>query len=175
MVQQFEYGNTGQKDVYLDEDNRRRLNIMKLASAQLAISLVKEGKKAKAQEVLRAFEHKVNASNLPWGMTSNRGNQHNAISAEFLRAAYLCNDAVLVKKIIDPLKADLQQQLHYYRMQGDQERNNDQLAQQAYQFIQGQAADLSERQKVFANDILSSYQLLYQVDQWASGIGISGL
>jgi hypothetical protein len=166
IMEQFEYGNTDKEDVYLDEDNRRRLNIIKLAHAQLAVSLANAGNKEKAREVLNWFESRVKSANLPHGMTSNRGNQHNAISSEFLRAAYLSGDLALAKNISHDLKKDLKQQLSYYRLLGDELLQDEQLAQYAYQQMQGKPADLSDRQLSFVNDILSSFQLLRQLESW---------
>ncbi|MHA4844277.1 glycosyltransferase family 117 protein [Flavitalea antarctica] len=166
IMEKFEYGNTDKEDVYLDEDNRRRLNIIKLAHAQLAISLANAGKNDKARNILHRFESNVNSSNLPHGMTSNRGNQHNAISSEYLRAAYLSGDLVLANKISTALKKDLRQQLDYYRQLGDEALQDEQLAQYAYQRMQGAPADLSEKQLSFLNDIVSSFQLLRQLESW---------
>lgn len=166
IVEKFEYGNTDRENVYLDEDNRRRLNIMRLAHAEVAISLANAGKKEQAREILQRFDKKVKESNLPYGMTTNRGNQHNAISSEFLRAAYLAEDDALVKKVSTSLKKDLQQQLRYYRYLGDESMTNEQLAQQAYAILQGKGGDLSAKQSSFARDILSSYQILTQVEGW---------
>jgi hypothetical protein len=171
IIKQFEYGNTDKVDVYLDEDNRRRLNIIKLAHAQLAISLANAGKKDRAKEVLNRFETRVKSSNLPHGMTSNRGNQHNAISSEFLRAAYLSGDLLLAKKISGELKKDLRQQLNYYRLLGDEDLQDEQLAQYAYQQMQGKPADLADKQLSFVNDILSSFQLLRQLESWENDPG----
>ncbi|RYG04651.1 MAG: hypothetical protein EOO02_05645 [Chitinophagaceae bacterium] len=170
VMNQFEYGNTGKNNVYLDEDNRRRLNIMKLAHAQLAISLVNAGKSEQAGEVLHKFDSNVSSDNLPYGMTSNRGNQHNAISAEFLRAAYLSGDLTLAKKISVDLKKDLQQQLSYYRLMGDEYLPEEQLAQMAYESMQGKFTNLANSQLSFVNDIVSSYQLLRQLDNWEKGM-----
>jgi hypothetical protein len=166
IVEKFEYGNTDKKNVYLDEENRRRLNIIKFAHAQVAISLANDGKKEQAKEILQRFDKKVKDSNLPYGMTTNRGNQHNWISSEFLRAAYLAGDYVLAKKITVSLRKDLQQQLRYYRFLGDESMTDEQLAQNAYLQTQGKAADLSYRQSSFINDILSSFQILRQIETW---------
>ncbi|HMF70818.1 MAG TPA: hypothetical protein VK616_05065, partial [Flavitalea sp.] len=166
MMTRFEYGNTDKKNVYLDEDNRRRLNILRFAYAQVAISLANAGKKEQAKEILKRFDQKVNEANLPYGMTTNRGNQHNAISSEFLRAAYMCGDYNLAKKITSSLKKDLRQQLYYYHAMGDESMTDEQLAQNAYQQMQGKYADLSYRQTSFTNDILSSFQLLRQAESW---------
>ena len=166
IMEKFEYGNTDRENVYLDEANRRRINIIRLAHAQIAISLANDGKKHQAREILQRFDKRVKDSNLPYGMTTNRGNQHNAISSEFLRAAYLCGDYALAKKVSASLKKDLVQQLRYYRFLGDQNMTEEQLAQSAYLQLQGKAFDLSYRQSSFANDIVSSFQILRQVEDW---------
>jgi hypothetical protein len=166
IMEKFEYGNTDKKNVYLDETNRRSLNNIRLAHAQLAISLATKGRKEQARQVLQHFDRKVNSANLPYGFTTNRGNQHNAISLEFLKAALMAEDHALAQKITISLKKDLQQQLIYYRFLGDETMNNEQLAQNAYLLMQGKEADLSVRQSSFINDIVSSYQILQQVEAW---------
>jgi hypothetical protein len=91
---------------------------------------------------------------------------HNAVSSEFLRAAYMCGDHSLAKKISISLKKELRQQLNYYRYLGDETITDEQLAQNAYLQMEGKAADLSYRQSSFINDILSSFQILRQVESW---------
>jgi transmembrane protein TMEM260 (protein O-mannosyltransferase) len=166
IMNHFQYGSTDKKDVYLDEDNRRRLNIIKLAHAQLAISLANAGKKEQAKAILHRFDDHVRAANMPYGMTTNRGNSHNAISAEFLRAAYLSDDLPLARRISADLQIDLRQQLNYYRLLGDEGVNDEQLAQFAYMQLQGKPADLSNRQLSFLSDIVSSFQMLRQLESW---------
>ena len=51
--------------------------------------------------------------NFPYGMVS-RFQQHNAVSFQLLRAAYMCDDTVLITKISNSLKKDLEQQKDYY-------------------------------------------------------------
>ena len=169
MLENFELGNTDKSDVYLDEDNRRRLNIIKFAYAQVAISLASAGEKEKATQILQRFDKKVRSANMPYGMVSSRGNQHNAISAEFLRAAYLSGDDSLAKKISAGLKKDLKQQLVYYRFLGDASMSEEQLAQNAYLELQGKAGDLSQHQRSFTSDIVSCFQILRQVEMWEKG------
>jgi hypothetical protein len=72
----------------------------------------------------------------------------------------------LAKKVSTALKKDLKQQMAYYLSLGDGMYNEEQMVQNAYMILQGKAGDLSHRQSYFANDILSSFQLLRQIDEW---------
>lgn len=166
VLKSVDYGRLNKPGTYLDEENRRRMNIFRLNIAQAAIALAEQGDKQRGRQLLQDFEKKVSVANLSYAFTANRGNQHNAIASEYLRAAYLTEDAELAKKITTALKKDLTQQLRYYRFLGDDSMTNDQLAQNAYAMLQGKGGDLSSTQASFANDILSSYQLLRQLEQW---------
>lgn len=166
IMEKFAYGNAGKKGIYYDEENRRRMNIIKLAHAQLATSLAQAGKKEQAKQVLEHFDRQVLESNIPYGMTTNLGNQHNVISAQFLQACYQAGDLSLAKKVAASLRKDLQEQLIYYNSLGDTHSTNTQLADDAYMLLQGKGGNLSDKQVPFAQDILSSYQLLKQMDEW---------
>ncbi len=165
-LMQFGYGNARHKGVYYDEENRRRLNIIKLTHAQVALSLAQSGKKEEARRVLHRFDDQVNQSNMPYGMTSNRGNMHNIYSLQFLEACYLADDLPLANKVAASLKKDLQQQMRYYQNLGDATYTNEQLVNNAWLLTQGKAGDLSSRQASFAQDIVSGYQLLQQMEKW---------
>jgi hypothetical protein len=165
-LMQFGYGNAQHKGVYYDEENRRRMNIIKLTHAQVALSLAQSGKKEESRRVLHRFDDQVNQSNMPYGMTSNRGNMHNIYSLQFLEACYLANDLPLANKVAASLKKDLQQQMRYYQSLGDATYTNEQLVNNAWMLTQGKAGDLSTRQASFAQDIVSSYQLLQQMEKW---------
>ncbi|MBL7698576.1 MAG: DUF2723 domain-containing protein [Chitinophagaceae bacterium] len=166
MMQKFQYGSTNKKGIYYDEENRRRLNYMRLAHAQVAVSLANSGQEEKAIQLLRHFDKQYNSSDYPYGMTCNRGNQHNAISLQYLLACYLAGDKALAKKVDDSVRKDLRQQLRYYNSLGDHESAEDNLASNALAFLRNQNYDLGDKQIEFANDILSSYQLLHQLDEW---------
>ncbi len=166
IMQKFAYGNAGRNGVYYDEENRRRMNYIKQAHAQLAISLAQAGKKEQAARILEHFDQQVKETNFPYGMVSNRGNFHDIISAQFLQACYMANDLALAKKVSASLKKDLQQQLIYYKSLGDENMSNEQLATIAYQALQGKSNNLSDQQTTFAADIVSSYQLLRQMEEW---------
>jgi hypothetical protein len=64
------------------------------------------------------------------------------------------------------MKKDLQQQMQYYQYLGNENYNPEQIANNAYLLLQGKEGDLSVRQAAFAQDILSSYQLLNQLEKW---------
>src|SRR5258708_882981 len=165
IVTKFGFGNADKKGVYYDEENRRHLNTLRASYAQLAISLIDAGKKHSAGKVLEHFDTNVLESNFPYGMTSNRGNQHNRISMSFLLASYQSGKMELAKKVAASLKKDLTQQLRYYSALGDN-MPNEQLAINAQMALQGKGGNLSDKQGQFAQDILSSYQMLMQMGDW---------
>lgn len=166
VMKHFTYGNTKKAGMYLDETNRMRLNLIKAAHVQVAMSLARSGDKQRAMQVLRRFDENVSPANLPYGFTSNRGNQHNFISLQFLHACYLAGDTELAKKVAASIRRDLVQQMEYYRSLGEEERPDEQLAQNAYMLLEGKGGELSNRQVSFAQDILSSFQMLHQLDEW---------
>ncbi len=167
IMQKFRYGKlSAKKTVYYDEENRRRMNYIRLAHAQVALSLAQAGRKAEARDVLQRFDQNVSENDFPYGMTSNRGNQHNAIAFEFLRVCYLAEDKELTKKVATSLKKDLQEQLHYYQSIGDGQLNTEQMVQTAYSILQGKGGEMPARQVSFAYDMVSSWQLLQQIKEW---------
>jgi hypothetical protein len=173
MMTKFAYGNAITPGVYYDEENRRHLNTLRAAHAQLALSLIDEGKKDSARNLLEHFDQNVLESNFPYGMTSNRGNQHNKISMSFLLAAYQSGDLKLAAKVAASVKKDLEQQMRYYNSLGESQPN-EQLAVNAQMAEQQKGSNLTEKQGEFTNDILSSYQMLMQLDQWSKQFGGSG-
>lgn len=166
MMNKAVFQGAGKKGIYYDEENRRRLNLVRLAYAQVAIRFANDGQKEKARNVLHHIDNACDANDFPYGMTSSRGNSHNAIAARFLFACLAADDAGLAKKVATSLKTDLVQQINYYNSLGDERLNMDQLAGAAYQQLQNGSDILNTRQAPFANDILSSYQLLKQIDDW---------
>ena len=166
IMEKFVYGNADKKNVYFDEENRRHLNSIKLAHATLAKNLINSNKNDSARKVLQKFDRAVSIENMPYGMTSNRGNFHNSISVEFLEAAYRSGELALARKIHASLKKDLEQQLNYYRSLGEDGMNNEQMAMQAAAILNNRAGVLSEKQSPFAYDIITSYQFLQQMSQW---------
>jgi len=165
IMEKFTYGNASTPGVYYDEENRRHLNSIKFAHAQIAMSLVDAGKKDSARKVLEHFDQNVLESNFPYGMTSNQGNLHDYFSFRFLQACYESGDLTLAAKVTASLKKDLQQQMTYYKSLGDIMRDEE-LAANANMMLQGKGGNLSDRQARFAQDILSTYQLLMQMAEW---------
>jgi hypothetical protein len=166
IMQKLGYGNAGKPGVYFDEENRSHINSIKLTHAQIALSLAQAGRKEDARRVLNRFDEEVNTENIPYGMTSNRGNMHNIFSLQFLEACYEAGDLTLAGKVAASMKKDLHQQMRYYQSLGDGGYTQEQLANNAYTLLQGQESGLSNRQAAFARDILSSYQLLQQLAKW---------
>jgi hypothetical protein len=108
--------------------------------------------------------------NVPYGMTSNRGNQHNRVSMSFLYAAYRAGDMTLAKKIAESVKKDLDQQMRYYRLLGDQ-LTDDQMANDAMSMMQGRPNNISDNQVPFVQDIVSSFQMLQNLSEWQKQFG----
>ncbi|MFT3824757.1 MAG: DUF2723 domain-containing protein [Chitinophagaceae bacterium] len=164
VMNRFAFNNT--KGTYYDETNRNRLNNFRLGYAEIATALAQEGRYDEARKVLQRYDMIVNEKDFSYGTTSNRGNQHNAISMQFLQACYAANDAALAKKVSDSVKKDLQQQLRYYHALGNTSMTDEQLAAAAYSLLNGRESELSNRQASFAYDILSSFQMLRQLHDW---------
>ena len=109
----FAAGNADKKGVYFDEENRRHLNSIRSAYADLAIELAATGKKEEARKVLQKVDKMMDEENFGYGMAS-RGNMHNRNSLMFLEACYMAEDTALVKKVSTAVKKDLQQQIKFY-------------------------------------------------------------
>jgi hypothetical protein len=173
MMNKFGYGNADKEGVYYDEENRRHLNTLRAAHAQLALSLLDAGKKDSAKNILEHFDKNVLESNFPYGMTSSHGNQHDRISSTFLLACYQTGDLTLARKVAASLKRDLQQQMRYYSSLGTEHMDDEQLANNAQMARQGKGGNLSEKQAQFTDDILSCYELQQHMadwdKQWGSG------
>jgi hypothetical protein len=164
IMTKFRYGNAGTPGVYFDGDNRHELASIKLIHAEVAGSLAAAGRKEDARRVLESYDRNVNSANYPYGITGNFGNMDDSYSLYFLQACYAAGDEALAAKVAASLKKDLQQQMQYYQSRG-QGMTDEQLAINAQQAMQGQPNSLSEKQQEFAQDILSAYQILLQMDQ----------
>ena len=112
-MNKFGFGNANVKGVYFDEENRRHLNSLRTAYADLAMDLAGKNRKEDAKKVLQKADKMMNESNFGYGITS-RGNQHNRNSLLFLEACYMAGDTVLAAKVAASVKLDLQQQIRYY-------------------------------------------------------------
>jgi hypothetical protein len=171
IMEKFGYGNAHKPGVYFDEENRRHINSIRQAHAFLGMALVDAGKKDSARTELRKYDSQVMESNVPYGMTSNRGNFHNRVTMTYLYAAYRSGDLELAKKVGKSVKTDLEQQMKYYRSLGDESGNNESLAMNAMGYLNNKGGILSEKQEVFAQDIVSSYQMLMQMADWEKQFG----
>jgi hypothetical protein len=173
-MEKFSYGNANKSAVYFDEENRRHINSIRQTHAFLGMALVDANKKDSARKELRKYDSQVLESNVPYGMTSNRGNFHNRVTMTYLYAAYRSGDLELAKKVGQSVKSDLEQQMKYYRSLGDEGGNNESMAMNAMNILNGKDGNLSERQQVFAQDIVSSYQMLMQMADWEKQYGGTG-
>jgi hypothetical protein len=158
IMNKFSFGNAQNKDVYFDEENRRHLNSIRYSIAEIALALAVEGKKDSARQLLKKIDAVTNDKNFPYGMTSNRGNQHNYFSYVFLQACYAADDKALAKKVSTSVVKDIKQQLSYYRSLGES-MSEDQFMQNADAAYQGKPTALSNKQMSFVQDILTCYQL----------------
>ncbi len=109
----FSAGNANVKGVYYDEENRRHLNSIRSAYADLAIDLANNGRKEDARKVLERVDKMMIEENFAYGMAS-RGNMHNRNSLMFLEACYLSDAKSLIEKVSASVKKDLQQQIKFY-------------------------------------------------------------
>lgn len=123
MMNKFRFGNANRSGVYFDEENRRHLNGIRLAFANVAFSLTDAGKEEEARKLLNRIDSMMLQENLPYGMVS-RNQQHNQISFQLMYAAYRANDSTLAKKISASLKKDILQQQAYYESLSDYRRDN---------------------------------------------------
>jgi hypothetical protein len=170
MMEKFAYGGANKAGTYFDEENRRHINSLRQAHGFLGMALVDAGRLDSARKELRKYDGAVLESNCPYGMTSNRGNFHNRVTMTYLYAAYKAEDQELAKKVSQSVKSDLEQQLKYYRTMGDQP-TNEAMAMQASQFLNNKPNGLSDKQGEFAQDIMSSYQMLMQLTDWEKTFG----
>lgn len=166
IMEKFSYGNANKPGIFFDEENRRHINSIRAAHAFLGLSLADVNKLDSARKIVQRYDQMVLDTNVPYGMTSNRGNQHNRISMTFLLAAYRSGDLGLAKKVNQSLKSDLEQQMKYYRSFGEESMTNEQLGMQALQYLNNRAANLTPKQEGFAQDIMSCYQFLGQLEDW---------
>ncbi len=158
IMTKFAFGNAKNPNVYYDEENRRHLNSIRYATAQIAIALSAQGKKDSAQQILRKLDSETSEKSFPYGMTSNRGNQHNYFSYVFVQACYASGELKLAKKVSTSVIKDLKQQIAYYRSLGDP-MSEEQFLQNADAAYQGKPSNFSNKQMSFVQDILTCYQI----------------
>ncbi len=112
MMNKFKFGSADVNGVYFDEENRRHLNSIRLAYAQVASSMADNGKKEEAKKMLQKCDKMMLQENFPYGMVS-RGQIHNKFSIQMLMAAYKAGDSALAQKITKSVRKDLDQQMKY--------------------------------------------------------------
>lgn len=113
LMNKFAFGNANLKGVYFDEENRRHLNSIRNAYADLASYLADRNRKQEAIEVLDKVDKNLLEENFPYGM-AGRGNGHNQNSMRFLEACYKAGHTALAAKVHKSVKKDLEQQMRYY-------------------------------------------------------------
>ncbi len=113
VMNKFGFGNAEIKGVYFDEENRRQLNIIRRADAELALDLTNKNRKEDARKVLEKADKMMLESNFPYGMVA-RYNDHDKTSLMFLEACYRADDIALANKVSAAVRKDLKQQLNYY-------------------------------------------------------------
>jgi len=113
VMNKFGFGNANLHNVYFDEENRRHLNIIRKADADLALDLTFKNRKEEAKKVLEKTDKMMLESNFPYGLVS-RGNNHNQLSMVFLEACYRAEDKALAEKVSAAIRTDLKQQMKYY-------------------------------------------------------------
>ena len=172
MMTKFAFGNAKNANVYFDEENRRHLNSMRLAFSQVAQALAVEGKRDSAQQLLRKLDAETNEKNFPYGMTSNRGNQHNYFSYLFLQACYASGEFNLAKKVSVSLLKDLKQGVAYYKSLGAP-MSDDQFYMNAESAYQNKPNSLDSKQMAFVQDILTCGQLIEAVNKMEKDFAIA--
>lgn len=136
-MNKFGFGNADKKGVYFDEENRRHLNSIRSAYAELAIDLASKNRKEEAKKVLERADSMMRTENFDYGMTS-RANQHNRNSLLFLEACYMAGDDKLADKVATSVKKDLQQQMRYYNsLTGDKAENMAEEKRAADSYLKG--------------------------------------
>jgi hypothetical protein len=136
-MNKFGFGNANVKGVYFDEENRRHLNSIRTAYAELAIDLASKNRKEDARKVLEKADKMLNQGNFDYGMTS-RANQHNRNSLLFLEACYMADDKVLAEKVAASVKKDMQQQMNYYSsLTGDMGENMSEEKRMTDNYLKG--------------------------------------
>ncbi|MCX8472066.1 MAG: DUF2723 domain-containing protein [Sediminibacterium sp.] len=162
-TKKFIYHTPGVTNTYYDEENRRHLMGMRMGCARLASSLVDAGKIKEAQHLLKYFDSQTNLKYFPYGLGSNRGNQHDYISFLFLQNCYKADvDSNLINKVKLSIKKDLDQQMRYYKSLGSVKEENA-FINELQKASQNQPSDLSERQLPFIQDALYAYQMLEEM------------
>jgi hypothetical protein len=118
MMNKFAFGNADKKGVYFDEENRRHLNNIRQAYADLSVALSNQEKKDSARKALDKVDKMMLQSNLPYGLVS-RYNMHNQTSLMMLEAALRAEDKPLADKISKAVRKELNEEMAYYNAIGE--------------------------------------------------------
>jgi hypothetical protein len=113
LMNKFAFGSANIPGVYFDEENRRHLNSIRTAYAELAFDLAAKNRKDEARKVLEKSDKMMLQENFPYGHIS-RGNVHNRNSLAFLEACLRADAKDLASKVAKSVRTDLQQQLKFY-------------------------------------------------------------
>ena len=114
LLHTFTFGNAQKPGVYFDEENRRHLLTLRNAYITLAVSLFGSGRKDEARKVLQKCDRGIDPGNMPYGMCSRYGNDHDQTSLKFAYAAYEAGDTSLGDKAARAVRKDCRQQVSYY-------------------------------------------------------------
>ena len=114
ILNKFKYGGADKKDVYYDEENRRHMVNIRNAHTLLAMNLLQQGRKDEAKQILQRADQMIKDANVPYGMASRYGNDHNEKSIYFGMTALQAGDAELGKRVLEKVKKDCEQQVRYY-------------------------------------------------------------
>jgi hypothetical protein len=118
MMKEFKFGSADKAGVYFDEENRRHLNNLRQAYADVAVSLVSSGQKDSARNLLQRVDKSMDTLNMPYGLVS-RYNLHNQTSLMLLEAAYRAEDKALADKISKAVRKELNEEMAYYTAIGE--------------------------------------------------------
>lgn len=114
LMNKFKYGGAEKNEVYFDEENRRHMVNIRNAHTMLAMNLIAAGRKDDAKKVLQRADQMIKDQNVPYGLASRYGNDHNEKSFYFAMTAFQAGDIELGKRIMETVKKDLQQQMAFY-------------------------------------------------------------
>ncbi len=147
IMNKFAYGNAELPGVYFDEENRRHLNTIRRAHAEIALDLSFKNRKDDAKKVLEKADKMMLQENFPYGLAS-RGNEHNRLSMIFMEACYRAGDNTLGSKVLNSVRKDLQQQMKFYNsLTGVKADNMSYDKSNTAKMLQ----DLDEYEKEFSN------------------------
>ena len=113
MMNKFASGNADKAGVYFDEENRRHLNSIRQAYADLSMYLAAHNKKDSARKALNKVDKMMLEGNMPYGLVSRYG-QHNQTSLMLLQAALLSEDKALAQRISTAVRKDLTESMAYF-------------------------------------------------------------